>query len=178
MLAVSCTSLARGQYDFPVDSCACHIHYEVWVQLQHQLSQILTPSFPDRLFEDGSAVQRYVLRQECSNPREVKNLLEWTLAPANSDCAPGHLSQFLMCAQADLLHGDVEAARRHFDFANYLFPLAMPCMDPAIWTITPEAFYDRYRAVVAAAEALHGRGGGPPSLEDLRSLAWRPVGQS
>lgn len=165
----------QGQYDFPIDSCACHIHYEIWVQQQYQISQTLSsPSFPEELFLQGSAVHRYIMRQECSNPLTVSNILEWTLSPANSDCAPGHMSQFVLCAQKSLLQGNVMAARRYFDFANYIFPVASHCMDPAIWTITEMSFYHHYRAMVVFSEMLQKRGL-TASEEDLRSLAWRPV---
>jgi len=170
--------LAGAQYDFPVDSCACHIHYEVWVQLQFQMSNLLTASFPDLLFQEGSPVHSYISRQDCSNPRGIKNVLEWTLGPANSDCAPGHMSQHVLCAQASILQGDVEAARRYFEFANYMFPLAMPCMDPEIWTITPATFYNRYRAVVMASEVLRNKADVTMGIADLRSLAWKPVDDS
>eukprot|EP00747_Dinoflagellata_sp_TGD_P208860 gnl/TRDRNA2_/TRDRNA2_82305_c0_seq1.p1 gnl/TRDRNA2_/TRDRNA2_82305_c0~~gnl/TRDRNA2_/TRDRNA2_82305_c0_seq1.p1 ORF type:complete len:200 (+),score=30.42 gnl/TRDRNA2_/TRDRNA2_82305_c0_seq1:128-727(+) len=170
------TWYVSGQYDFPLDSCACHIHYEVWVQLQLRLSVVLTPEFADRLLEEGSEVQVYIGNQDCRDPRKLGNILEWTLGPANSDCVPGHMSQFILCSQAYLMRGDLDGARRYFDLANYMFPLALPCMDAAIWTITPEAFYDRYRSIIVAAEAKSAVGGERQPLQDaeIRMLAWRP----
>merc|ERR1712113_1101574 len=96
-----------AQYDFPVDSCACHIHYEYWVQLQYRLTQLLTADFPSQLFQEGSLVRRYVHEQDCRNPHNVDNILEWTIGPANSDCVPGHVSHYITCAQAYLLQGDI-----------------------------------------------------------------------
>eukprot|EP00927_Polykrikos_kofoidii_P008731 TRINITY_DN13638_c0_g2_i1.p1 TRINITY_DN13638_c0_g2~~TRINITY_DN13638_c0_g2_i1.p1 ORF type:complete len:224 (+),score=32.34 TRINITY_DN13638_c0_g2_i1:200-871(+) len=173
----------NAQYDFPVDSCACHVHYEMWVQLQLQLSRLLTADFPDMLLELGSFAQDSVMQQECKDPTKIKNELEWTLGPASSGCAAGHLSVYVLCAQQYLLRSNLEAARKYFDFANYLFPMAMPCMDPVIWTITPEAFYDRYIAVVRAADArLHGvdeaHSPVPLTRDEVWELAWRPSPRS
>merc|ERR1712107_617892 len=165
----------KAQYDYPIDSCACHIHYEFWVQLQYQLSQVLNSDFSHKLFQEGSNVQELLSAQECRNPRRIKNLNEWTLVPTSSDCAPGHMSHYILCAQAHLMMGDVEGARLYFDFANYIFPVAMPCMDPVIWTITPDTFYDNYRAVVLAAENLAHHGVSSPSFEEIKALAWRTV---
>lgn len=50
--------LTSAQYDIPVDNCACHIHYEVWIVQQYALSRWLTHEFPDELFKaEGSPVQ-------------------------------------------------------------------------------------------------------------------------
>merc|ERR1712139_129154 len=95
----------------------------------------------------------------------------------NSDCASGHLVLYILCAQAFLKQGDLYAARKYFDVASFLFPMALPCMDPMIWTIDAEAFYERYRAIVAASDALARKGGDQSTLaqEDLMALAWRPA---
>merc|ERR1719491_602173 len=97
-LTLACT--AEAQYDFPHDSCACHIHYEMWVTLQHKVSQLLTADFPRLLWEDGSTVQNFVLgrQSECWEPSRIDNILEWTVGPATSDCAPGHLTLYILCA--------------------------------------------------------------------------------
>mmetsp|Transcript_25452 Transcript_25452/g.59259 ORF Transcript_25452/g.59259 Transcript_25452/m.59259 type:complete len:210 (+) Transcript_25452:131-760(+) len=175
-----------GQYDFPIDSCSCHIHYEVWQQFQLKVSRIFTSDFPEELFDEGSYAYSIVQAESCPSPWKIKNVLEWTLQLANTDCAVGHVVTYIICAQQALLDADVERARSNFDFANFLFPFAMPCMDAAIWTVTAEAFYDRYRVMVGAVDLqlmdwqqlrlrkLQDR----LSDEDmavLKELAWRPV---
>ncbi len=35
-------------------------------------------------------------------------------------------------------------------------PLAIPCMDPEIWTVTPEDFYEHFRAVILAEDQWLG----------------------
>eukprot|EP00971_Amphidinium_carterae_P270804 5373999-Amphidinium_carterae.1 len=175
-----------AQYDFPLDPCSCHIHYEVWQQFQLRVSQVFTSDFPEELFVEGSLSQRMVMQESCPNPKKMKNVLEWTLQLASTDCAAGHLVTYIICAQSALLLADVNTARTYFDFANFLLPVAMPCMDPAIWTFTVEAFYDRYRMMVLAVdlqvydwEQLLQRGTqnrlSEQDIDILKELAWRPV---
>mmetsp|Transcript_6714 Transcript_6714/g.17130 ORF Transcript_6714/g.17130 Transcript_6714/m.17130 type:complete len:183 (+) Transcript_6714:78-626(+) len=156
-----------GQYDFPIDSCACHIHYEAWVQLQHQLSLLLTEDFPTQLAEEGSLTRAIVNKEECRDPYSIENELEWTLGPATGDCAPGHMSHYVLCAQQYLAAGDVPTARKYMEFANYMLPFATPCMDPEIWTLTPEALRRHHNALVLASEGLAGDAG-------LADLAYQP----
>ncbi|CAE8633048.1 unnamed protein product, partial [Polarella glacialis] len=168
--------VAQAQYDFPIDNCACHIHYEHWVQLQLQLSTIMDRDFPQRLVEDEVTVRAILRNQACVDVRKVSNVLEWTLAPAStSDCAPGHLSSYILCAQEFLSRGDLEGARLYFDFANYLLPMAIPCMDPVIWTITPEDFYLNHQLLARAAEERAGLGKSSADLQkhEIKALAWR-----
>eukprot|EP00929_Paragymnodinium_shiwhaense_P097441 TRINITY_DN59120_c1_g1_i1.p1 TRINITY_DN59120_c1_g1~~TRINITY_DN59120_c1_g1_i1.p1 ORF type:complete len:197 (+),score=12.43 TRINITY_DN59120_c1_g1_i1:157-747(+) len=176
IVATSLLTSVRGQYDFPHDSCACHIHYEHWVQQQYQLSRLFTSSFAEELFTAGSYAQVYVSSQECRDPHKDKNILEWTLGPATSDCTPGHLTHYILCAQFRLLKRDIPGAREYFAYANYLFPMSLACMDPEIWPITQESFYERYRAInLAASEWSKAPGHAVPSTEELQELAWRPL---
>merc|ERR1712194_910777 len=177
MAAVSLAlpGIVRAQYDAPIDSCACHIHYEFWVQLQMKLALTLTSDFPTELTRAGSPTKPYLLEHGCRDPRNVKNRLEWTLGPANSDCVPGHMSHYILCAQLYLSEGDLEAAALHYDYANFYMPLAVPCMDPAIWAFTPEDFYDRYREVTLAAERARAQQWPPLGTEEIQRLAWRPL---
>ncbi|CAK0855981.1 unnamed protein product [Prorocentrum cordatum] len=120
---------------------------------------------------------------------------EWTLAPAGSDCTPGHMGHYIepvLCSQACLARGDVEGAGLYVKaFGHRRHPVAIPCMDPGIWTLTPEDFYSNYRRVVLAAGAVasspaasaqlpvvasaadEAGGRAAPSAAELRALAWR-----
>merc|ERR1711971_318131 len=101
--------------------------------------------------------------------------MEWTLAPAVSDCAPGHMGHYILCAQRHIRQGDLDGALLYYEFANYLLPLAIPCMDKQIWTITPGTFYDRYRALAVAVEIIQAMPAWRPNSKELMDLAWRPV---
>ena len=115
-LYLALAQVAEAQYDFPHDSCACHIHYEMWVTLQHKVSEVLTADFPQRLWEDGSEAHYFVVgrESECWEPSRMDNILEWTVGPGSSDCASGHLALYILCAQAFLRRGDLQGARQPF----------------------------------------------------------------
>ena len=79
------------------DSCACHIHYEWWVQMQWHLNQILIqPDLAAQLFNEaeGSNVREYLKRQNCRKADRITNKVEWSLVPAASDCVPGHMTLY------------------------------------------------------------------------------------
>eukprot|EP00933_Yihiella_yeosuensis_P009555 TRINITY_DN11551_c0_g1_i1.p1 TRINITY_DN11551_c0_g1~~TRINITY_DN11551_c0_g1_i1.p1 ORF type:complete len:205 (-),score=16.74 TRINITY_DN11551_c0_g1_i1:245-859(-) len=176
MILLSLFRLPKAQYDFPVDSCACHIHYEHWVQFQFQLSAILN-ELPSLLAMKDSPAHRLLNAQECSNVHDLKNILAWTLAPASgSDCAPGQISIYILCSQLFLTKGDLEGARKYLDMANYLLPLAMPCMDPAIWTLKPEDVYYNHLRMAAVSEErqLSGLTARPLHQKEIEALMWRP----
>ena len=40
------------------------------------------------------------------------------------------------------------------ELANFILPLAVPCIDAEQWSYTPEEFYDNYRELVLAGSKV------------------------
>ncbi|CAE6969546.1 unnamed protein product [Symbiodinium microadriaticum] len=131
----------HAQYDFPLDSCACHIFYEHWVQMQLVISRTFTEDFADKAMDETSGIREAITFDSCRDLQKEENSLGWTATTAAAtDCAPGQMSTFIMCSQLALLRGDLEAALLWSDIANYMLPFAASCMDVVQWTISPEDF--------------------------------------
>ncbi|CAJ1406303.1 unnamed protein product [Effrenium voratum] len=166
--------LANGQYDWPLDSCACHIFYEHWVRMQLVISQVFTADFADQALA-SAAVREALAFDSCRDLRKVENSLAWTVSTAaQTDCAPGQMSSFIMCSQSALLKGDLESARLYSEIANYQLPFAANCMDAAQWTFRPEDVQRNHRTLMrfALQRELAGQEG-PLTPEEVRGLLWR-----
>eukprot|EP00435_Cladocopium_sp_Y103_P020653 s308_g5.t1 len=162
-----------GQYDFPVDSCACHIFYEHWVQMQLVISKVLTPDFPDKILDERSGVREQLAFDSCQDLRKVKNSLAWTVSTAaQTDCSPGQMSTFIMCSQLALLKNDFELALMYSEIANYQLPFASNCMDPGQWTIRPEDVLHNHRKMLHFSLEFPT---GDLTRDQVKHLLWQPV---
>ncbi|CAL1146743.1 unnamed protein product [Cladocopium goreaui] len=162
-----------GQYDFPVDSCACHIFYEHWVQMQLVISKVLTPDFPEKALDETSGVREALAFDSCQDLRKVKNSLAWTVSTAaQTDCSPGQMSTFIMCSQLALLKNDFELALMYSEIANYQLPFASNCMDPGQWTLRPEDVLHNHRKMLRFSLEVPDRDLTP---DQVKHLLWQPV---
>ena len=166
-------------------SCACHIHYELWVRTQFDMHQILRPDLPE-LFatqdeQDPNFVKvRDLIRKngnECK--RDTEQLMfnkdskkRWVDSAYSSDCGPGHVSVLLSCMFKALLLPDgaehrepgkfganiqITDAVRWFQLANYQLPLIYSCLDRAIWGFDAEELMDNYRRFMIGVSDEEGK---------------------